>query len=231
WETLAVGFKPYSTNGSCHPTIDALLQLRQTEGLRAADVAKLDVFCSSATKEHVGWAYRPGSVTTAQMNLPYIAAVVLTDGEAFTDQFTQQRIGDPALLELAGRVHVHADPEIDARGDTARHATRLEVTRTDGTALRDSREYARGSARRPLRADEVIDKYRKSARHGLTEPAALRLEQMVQQLDQVADITELAEALRGPVAHNGPPPEAGTATAAERGRAPTQSHAHEGIKP
>ena len=30
WETLRVGFKPYSTNGSCHPTIDLLLELHKT---------------------------------------------------------------------------------------------------------------------------------------------------------------------------------------------------------
>ena len=74
WELEQVGFKPYSTNGSCHTSIDALLDLKQQYGLTPQDVELVRVFTSSATKEHVGWEYHPDSITTAQMNLPYIAA-------------------------------------------------------------------------------------------------------------------------------------------------------------
>jgi aconitate decarboxylase len=195
WETSVIGFKPYSTNGSCHPTIDALLDLRADEGLTAADVATVDIFASTATKEHVGWPYVPNSVTTAQMNLPYIVAAVLTDGDAFVGQFTEERIRDQQLVELAGRVQVHADADVDARGDGARHATRVEVTRKDGVILRDSREFARGSARRPLTAAEVQAKFHKLATTAVAAPDAVRLEQLVQELEKATDVVRLAAAL------------------------------------
>lgn len=85
WETRAVGFKSYSTNGSCHTSIDALIEMKRQHGFGGDDGETVRVFASSATKEHVGWPYRPDSVTTAQMSLPYIAAVTITDGKAFVD--------------------------------------------------------------------------------------------------------------------------------------------------
>ena len=197
WETLNVGFKIYSTNGSCHPTIDALLALRRDDALRAEQVEAIDVHVSTATMRHVGWPYVPDSVTTAQMNLPYVAAVVLRDGEAFVDQFSEERIRDPELVELSSRVTVHADPVIDAAGDGARHRTRLEVTLQDGRVLRAERDHARGSARQPIERAEVEEKYRKLAEKALAPDRVMGLAALVDRLDTLDDLGVLVDHLQG----------------------------------
>jgi aconitate decarboxylase len=194
WETAQVGFKPYPTNGSCHPSIDALLALRAEHGVAAADVAGVLINVSSATKHHVGWAYRPVSVTAAQMNLPYIAAAVITDGAATVEQFSEARIRDPELLALSRRVEVVADPEIDARGDGARHATRLQLRLADGRVLSAAREFAHGSARDPLTRGDVEDKYRFLAAQALPEARVDRLRGLVAELEH-GSASQLAGAL------------------------------------
>jgi aconitate decarboxylase len=161
WETLAVGFKPYSTNGSCHPTIDALLDLRAARHLGPGSVESVRLGVSSATLKHVGWPYAPDTVTTAQMNLAYIVAVTLADGDAFVRQFTPERIAAPELVSFSRRVQVEADPAIDAEGDAGRHHTRISVTLDTGEVVEDERWFARGSARRPMTAAEVRDKFAK----------------------------------------------------------------------
>ena len=161
WESRLVGFKPYSTNGSCHPTIDALLDMREEHDLRPEMVEEIRIEASTATKAHVGWEYTPGSITTAQMNLGYIAAVTLADGDAFVRQFAPERIVDPALVAFAHRVRVEVAPDIDAEGDTGRHHTRIAVHLRDGRVLRDDRSFARGSARRPMTEQEVRAKFAK----------------------------------------------------------------------
>ncbi|MBO0848080.1 MAG: MmgE/PrpD family protein [Pseudonocardia sp.] len=197
WETLAAGFKPYSTNGSCHPTIDCLREMRARHGVRAGDVESVEVRVSTATVKHVGWPYRPDTVTTAQMNLPYIAAVVLTDGEAFVDQFTDARIRDPQLVELAGRVRVLADPEVDARGDAARHATRLAVTLRDGTVLTATRDHAHGSAKDPMTEAEVRQKYRRLAGDVRSAGRVAELEATVDALPTLRNLATLTTLLGG----------------------------------
>ena len=125
----------HSTNGSCHTTIDPIQELRSAEPFDPSLVARVRVDVSTATKKHVGWPYEPGSVTTAQMNLPYIVAVTLTDGAAFVDQLTETRISDPRLSALAGRVQVEAAPDVDAKGHSHRHYCRLRIELTDGRLL------------------------------------------------------------------------------------------------
>jgi 2-methylcitrate dehydratase PrpD len=195
WETAEVGFKPYSTNGSCHTTIDALLSLRAKCGLTAEQVEAITVFTSTATKEHVGWHYEPDSVTTAQMNLSYIAAVTLTDGDAFVDQFTEERIRDPKLVALAERVKVIADPENDAKGDAHRHSIRIEVKLRGGRILADSRQSAKGSSSYPLTQDEIENKFGRLAGKVFSGDRVRELRQIVYGADSLKDIDELAEAL------------------------------------
>lgn len=194
WETLAVGFKPYSTNGSCHPSIDCLRDMYHQQGVRREDVAEVEIQVSTATAKHVGWPYVPDTVTTAQMNLPFITAVVLTDGDAFVDQFTDERIMDPTLAEFTSRVHVVADPAIDALGDGARHKTRLTVEMLDGRRFNASRDHAHGSACDPMTTDEVRVKFARLVGHLLAQDATARLEHVIATLDhapQLDDLTEL----------------------------------------
>lgn len=198
WELTAAGFKPYSTNGSCHPSIDCLRQLFHQKGVRRADVASVDIRVSTATFKHVGWPYRPDTVTTAQMNLPFITAVVLTDGEAFVDQFTAERISDPDLVAFARRVNVSADPAIDAEGDGARHKTRLRVTMADGTVHEAARDFAHGSARDPMPVDEVRAKFRRLASTATRPDLATELENLVDTIDQAESIKPLERLLSRP---------------------------------
>ncbi|RNE59269.1 MmgE/PrpD family protein [Cryobacterium tepidiphilum] len=197
WQVLRVGFKPYSTNGSCHPAIDALLAMEAEHGITAADVDRVEIDCSTATFKHVGWPYEPVSVTSAQMNLPYIVAVVLADGDAFIDQFSPERITDPELIEFSRRVKVTADPEIDAAGDTARHLTRIAVFLHDGRVLRDERRHASGSAASPLPADAVERKFFKLARTAVPDDAAKRIRDLVATIDDLPDLADFASALAG----------------------------------
>lgn len=195
WEILRVGSKPYSTNGSCHPSIDILLDMLASERFGPEDVVAVDVHASSATVAHVGWPYNPDSVTTAQMNLPYIVAAVVTDGAAFVEQFTEQRIRDPRLVEFCKRVNVVADPEIDARGGAWRHATRIAVQLRDGRRLHGELRSARGSEARPLTAEEVRDKYRRLAEKVLTSEQMQRVAEIVDGLEELPELSGLISAL------------------------------------
>jgi aconitate decarboxylase len=197
WETLRVGFKPYSANGSCHPSVDCLRALRERYGIAAADVADVEIEVSTATVRHVGWPYRLGSITTAQMNLPYIAAVVLADGEAFVEQFTPERIADPGLAELASRVRVSAAADIDARGDGSRHATRIAVTLRDGRRLSEARDFAHGSTRDPMTRTEVVEKFRRLAGTALPPQRVADLEREIMNVEAAPSLLSLARLLAG----------------------------------
>jgi 2-methylcitrate dehydratase PrpD len=163
FETLAIGFKNYACCGSCHTSVEAVKRLRKTHALAPRDIERIEVDTTQATLLHVGWAYEPSSITRAQMNLPYCVAVTLVDGEAFVEQFTDERIRSPEVVALAGRVAVGNDPEFDALGPAGRHTVRVRIICRDGRVLDEVRRHAKGSSADPLGREEVIEKFHRLA--------------------------------------------------------------------
>jgi len=191
WETLGVGFKPFSSCGSTHSTVGLMLDLQREHGFAAEDVEAVRVDASTATAEHVGWQYVPDETITAQMNLSFASSVALVDRECFVDQFADDRLTDPRILELAARFEVHGDPEIDAKGRVARHEVRVRVELSDGRVLEGHADAAPGSARYPLPADEVRAKFMNLASRRVGAGKAGELLELVEQLEQQASLAPL----------------------------------------
>jgi aconitate decarboxylase len=191
YEVAKTGFKCYAACGSTHTTIDAIKALRHEHGLKADDVERIDVETTTATSLHVGFPYSPGSATSAQMNLPYAAAVTLRDGEAFVDQYTGARMIDPEVVALAKRVHVTIADDLDRLGPQGRHSVRVNVLTKDSRTLRAERSHAKGSAADPLSRDEVIAKFHRLAATRLGPDGGGPLFDFVMQLEEKSDLTEL----------------------------------------
>ena len=105
FETLNVGCKPYPCCGSNHTSIDALKKiLREHPEVNAESVDKIRIRTTRATKLHVGWAYEPKSMTTAQMNLPFCVAVLLHDRDFFVDQITEKSIHSEAVVKTTKKL-------------------------------------------------------------------------------------------------------------------------------
>jgi aconitate decarboxylase len=116
YETLNVGFKPYCCCGSNHTSLDGVKELLGRHNLMPGQIGQLRIYTTLATKMHVGWPYVPESITTAQMNLYYCVAALLADGKIFVDQFQQERLIDPVILNWIDKIEVIHDPELDAAG-------------------------------------------------------------------------------------------------------------------
>ncbi|MBO0752480.1 MAG: MmgE/PrpD family protein, partial [Bradyrhizobiaceae bacterium] len=116
FETLGVALKFYSCVGSNHTALDAIRNIAARRPFAGQDITRITVYGSQATVDHVGWPYRPQGLTSAQMNLPFCVATLVTEGDAFVDQFDEAAVTDPRRMALAGKVKVVHDPAITARG-------------------------------------------------------------------------------------------------------------------
>ena len=72
--------------------------------LKADDIAKVDAGLSHMTHVHCAWEYKAQGVTAAQMNLYYGLAVIALDGMAFVDQYREERLHDPQILDFIKRI-------------------------------------------------------------------------------------------------------------------------------
>ncbi len=106
--------------------------------------------------------WRPKTRETADHSLPYCVAVALQDGEVGLEQFSEERIADPTLLDLVSRVEVRADPELSDRYP-ASTPNRIEVTTRSGESAVREVEFPRGHSGNPMTDDEVEEKFRRLA--------------------------------------------------------------------
>ena len=195
YETLGVALKFYSCVGSNHTTLDAIRAMQARRPFRAEDVAEVIVHGSQATVDHVGWPYRPQSLTSAQMNLPFCVATLLCEGDVFVDQFSDKTVDDPRRMAMAAKVAVRHDPAITARGAKLRHMVRVEVRLADGTRVDQTMEAPRGSEDQFASENDVVDKFRKLTRRVLSEAQSDRIAELVLAVEALEDIGVLAKAL------------------------------------
>ncbi|MCW5574727.1 MAG: MmgE/PrpD family protein [Burkholderiales bacterium] len=192
WETLNVGYKPHASVTSIHSVLDALSELMQEHGIKAADIAKVEAGLSPMTHVHCAWEYKAQGVTAAQMNLYYGMAVIALDGAAFTEQFREARLADPRILDFIQRITATVDPEIEKMGAPFRHASRVRITTRDGKVHEKLALHRRGSPENPLAPEEVVHKFRNVVAPCMAKADAERIIATVDRCEELADIGELA---------------------------------------
>ncbi len=195
WETLRIGLKFYSCVMSNHTALDGVRELRAQHPFGPDDVARIVVEGSYVTVEHAGWRYVPNGMTAAQLNLPFCIATLLYENDVFVDQFTPETIVDPQKIALAHRVEVVEDPEITAAGRERRHAVKLAIELKDGTLLRTAVETQRGSDRRFASDADIVEKFEKLARHGVAAERVGTIRDLVLNLEELGDASELTRLL------------------------------------
>jgi 2-methylcitrate dehydratase PrpD len=191
------GFKRYSSLASSQTSVDALRTIREKHGIRGEDVDSVLVRTTNMVYVHCGWPYEPKETITAQMNLPYTAAVTLLEGNAFIDQYSDDKLRDPKILDVASRIKVVVDPELDAGGPHEMRAVRVTVKMKSGEEYTESQTYRSGHWRNPL-SDEVLSaKFKDLAGRVLKQSAVERIDTLIRTLEGAAEpAPELGEALQ-----------------------------------
>ena len=107
-------------------------------------------------------------VTAAQMNLFYGLAVIALDGMTFVDQYREDRLKDPRILDFITRVTARVDPELEGMGAAFRHAARVEIKTRDGRSFKREILNRRGSPENPLKPADVEYKFKHVAKSCLS---------------------------------------------------------------
>ncbi len=196
FETMGIALKFYSCVGSNHTTLDAIRDIRKRHPFMLDQLDKIVVHGSQVTVDHVGWPYRPEGLTSAQLNLPFCVATLLIEGDVFVDQFKPEAVGDAARIALSRKVEVVHDPAITALGSAFRHKVRVEVHLRDGAVESETREAPRGSEQSFASAEDIVDKFRKLARHAMARSQQNELVDAVLNLEKLPDAKRLAQLLR-----------------------------------
>lgn len=199
WETEEITIKPYAAMGALHAPLDAILKLRNEEGLTADQVDHIAIEMSHSAFHHGGWpAERPLNEIGAQMNVAYAVAAALIDGAALAQQFSPSRVDSQDIWDLIERIEPRHNPDFDSLPGDQRQATRMVVTRKDGTTLETYVPLSSGVAN-PLSNEAIVEKFR-AITEGVVDPQRqAEIIRMVAELETLPDVSDLIELLARPV--------------------------------
>ncbi len=200
WETVNVGYKPHASVTSIHTALDALADIMREHKLKADDIVEVDAGLSHMTHVHCAWEYQAQGVTAAQMNLYYGLAVIALDGMAFVDQYREDRLRDPKILDFIKRIRAHVDQEIEGMGAAFRHAARVAVKTRDGRTLKHEILHRRGSPENPLKPEDIEYKFRHVVRSCLAPGHIERVIEFTRSLEKLDSTNELSAILAAPSA-------------------------------
>jgi 2-methylcitrate dehydratase PrpD len=190
-----VRYKAYPCGGLTHSAVDAVLALREEDGIEASAIERIDVAVNPYTAQRIIFAV-PATGLQGKFCMPYILARTVIDGQLTPDTFTDQAIQDQAVLALAERIHMEADPQLQTDEHGARPA-RVVIHLRDGRSLSRRVDHARGSPHAPFSTDDLTNKFMACAVRALSQSAARDALDLLEDLENAEDIGVLSGLLLG----------------------------------
>lgn len=155
-----VYFKPYTACRHTHGAAQATLALIGEKRIMPDDVLSIKVSTYGVAALAVGKGISEGSnFVVAQFSIPYVVAVCMLDGALGPMQLTRRRIADPALIDLAKKVTVQMDDDLN-RMYPEKTASRVEIALRSGETLVKQVDIPKGDPRDPMGEEDIARKVR-----------------------------------------------------------------------
>jgi 2-methylcitrate dehydratase PrpD len=193
-------FKRWPVNMWIQQHMDIVDAIMKEEKVRAGDVAEI-IVSPSLTKMGGRMIYRSEGylgITDAQFSIPYCLAALLLDPEPGPNWFTDEKLKDPKILELAAKVRA-VGPELSPedlidmwRREGKFVEVRDEIITKDGRRLSKAIHFPKGHPRNPFAPDEHREHFRRSASFMLKPDKIEKAMEKILKLEEVADISEVA---------------------------------------
>lgn len=190
WLLKQIALRLWPAGSSIQTAMTSIFALVEKHDLKPADIAQMDISLSRGVYDMHGtlpWSDK----FKALLSAPYVAGIIVHDRRCWLEQFEPARIQDPAVdAFVRERVRIQADPALQGT------AARVSIRTVAGIEHVDERRCAKGDPDDPLSRAEIVAKLHTAARGLLDESQVNRVVDMVDGLEALADVRELATALR-----------------------------------
>ena len=184
--------KLYPSARYVHCAIDALLDaLDKVPGKRLTpdSISRVEVygyrmlvFCGEK---------RPKSMFGTQFSTPFSVATILWHGRSDLDVFGEAAFANPAVLDLAARVEMIEEPELNKHFPQHIPA-RLKIVLNDGTVYEGKCDVPKGESGNPHSPEEIERKFYQLALPIWGEPLAREIRKSCMMLEALASLDHFA---------------------------------------
>lgn len=151
WELLRNGFKPYACCLLTHAAVDSARILR--DKLRGKNIVSIEARVHPLTIKLAGKTELT-SPLEGKFSTAFVIALGLSGYTASRDDFSLERLRDPALLSLASKVTLVPDPAL------AETAASLLIKCSDGSVTADQTLIAKGHPDNPMTWTDMYEKFK-----------------------------------------------------------------------
>ena len=127
---------------------------------------------------------RPKVGVEGKFSLWFLAALALAEGSVTLDKFTDERVKDPTVMDLMGKIDARLVREL-------KFGARVSVNMKDGSVFSGFRATPKGDPANPLTFEEICAKFRSVARITLPEGHIETLIEKVNSLEKQAGLVEM----------------------------------------
>ena len=176
-----------------HPALDGMQHILNRQSFAASDVERIEVLAPPLASIMTDPA--PPNMLAAKFSLPYAIAATVTQGATDVTAFYEDKITNTETLDLAQRVSVSADPEMDLRRYDY-PAARVTVSLNNGRILNESVVAHHGDHLNPASPEELRAKFSFLTKDSLSPDRMSEIIETVSRLEELPDIRELTALLR-----------------------------------
>jgi 2-methylcitrate dehydratase PrpD len=188
-----VVIKPYPCGVAIHPAIDAALEVRKAEGVKADDIEHIDIGATRYTYDKLSY-HVPNTGLEGKVSIEYAVAKALIDGRVMMDAFTDEAVQAPAAQQLLRRIEMQVDEQIEREWKMGSRPVRMKFKLRDGRVIERKVDISKGNPEVPLSTEELREKFTGCARLSLdgdSISAAVGLLENLENLDQISKLSEL----------------------------------------
>jgi len=194
WRITEVAHKPFPSGRATHGVLDGLLTLQREKGISADNVDHVVCRVPVLTHQLVSRPIHDVMETNyARLSAPYVLASALINQSVGIEDFRPEALKDERRLALGRRVTVEIDDNPDKNALTP---VTVMVMLKNGTKHEITMDVVYGNPKKPLTRDAHLEKFRRNwkiAARPLREQDAQRLIDLVDHLEDVADVRELVD--------------------------------------
>lgn len=193
YELMQAYMKVHPTCAHLNGINDAVLELIGRGAIAADAIEAVDVASYGIALDYN--IAEPANDLSARFSIPYAVAIALVNGPLGPKSINEATLAKREIRDLAGRVRVRHDPEMD-KGYPAGRPARVAVTMKDGTVHRADASIPRGDVANPLTTEERREKAVALFDAGLGTGKASGIIAEIEKLAGMGSLKDLGAALR-----------------------------------
>jgi 2-methylcitrate dehydratase PrpD len=192
YEIMRVYFKFHASCRHTHPSIDATLKLVNEYNTAPEEIKEIRVKTYSTAYNLCGKEFEPKTVSTAKFSLPYCISAAILQRNVGPEVFTVEKIKDQNVLNLAKKVKVEVDPEIDKSAPKERGA-KVEIIRINGEKHECFIKNPLGEPEVPASSEDLKNKFRVLSTKVIPTDSANDLITIIDKLETLKNVKEIME--------------------------------------